>query len=488
MGRSETDLPRGGTPTYLPSSAAGPALQQGRPLPHEFERSTGQFRVMDPGPRRIVVVDPQAHAYGHLRRLVHALPRRWQCMRCESIDQAQSATFEDEPDIFIVTLEDDDPRAGIELIRNCRAAGSQAVLLALAQHENPDLDVEAMEAGADGFLVFSRLDAMTLDRSIRYADRLRAAVGCLERQRSRYTQMLEALEYGVWEVDLHALDLFACDRAAGMLGVANAATLRLEGLAKLMDVNARRAVLNAAHACISGERRTFSVEIRYIRDEGFAHERRVWLRLEGKLVRDEQNRPHRLVGSVYDVTEQKRSEQAMKRFALRDALTDLPNRRALEERLAVAITASSEHDVRCGAAFGLLYVDLDGFKPINDQYGHEAGDEVLKIVAERLSKCVRREDTVARVGGDEFVLMLEGPVPARALERTRDEIRRALQRPMPVLGHTLTIDASVGIAAEGLDGEDAAELIASADKAMYREKRKRKTRAAANCGVSVFGR
>lgn len=461
-------------------------LHGGKPLRSEFGRSTGAFRVMDPGPHRIVVVGGGGPAYGRVRNLVKALPRRWDCLRCDTTQRALLGARRGEAEVFVVAL-DEDPHAGLELIRRAREAGAQAVFFAMSERENPTLDLEAMEAGADGYLVRESLDAVGLDRAVRYAGRLRAAYGSAERQRSRYEQAIDALEYGVWDIDLHALDLYMCDRAAAMLGLADAETVRLESLAKLLDVPARRAVLAAANHCVTGERRDLSVEIRYVEAGPGNTERKRWLRLEGKLVRDELGRPHRLVGSIYDITSQKTTEQAMKRYALRDALTDLPNRRMLEERLGEAIASAEDHDVRCGAAFGLLYVDLDGFKPINDQYGHEAGDEVLKIVAERLSKCVRREDTVARVGGDEFVLLLQGPVPNAALERTRLQIRRALRKPMTVRGHTLAIDASVGTAVEGLDGHDPNALLASADKSMYRDKRNHKLQMAANCGT-VFQR
>lgn len=458
-----------------PSSALG----------HEFERGTGTYRVMDPGPTRIAVAETRDGEYEQVRRLLAALPRRWRCLRCGSPWQALHTVQRATADVMIVAL-GEQIRPGLELIRQARAESPRLVLLALSDRPDARADLEAQAAGADGFLVRGEFDAASLDRTVRYADRLRKTTGTATRQSGRYEQVLDALGLGVWDIDLHGLDVYVCERAARLLGIANAATIRLQGLATMLEPAARRAVLSAANACISGASPSFNAEFEIaFRSEPEADPEPRWMRLEGKLTRDEAGRPHRLTGSVIDVTERKQAERAMQRYAFRDTLTDLPNRRLLERRLSAAISgagqlAAESGGVRHGAAFGLLYVDLDGFKPINDQFGHDAGDDVLKEVARRLTGCVRRDDTVARVGGDEFVVLLQGPIPSSSLERMRGEIRRAIRRPILAAGHTVSVDASVGTAIEGHDGDGAAELLANADQAMYREKRSRKSQRAAN--------
>ncbi|WP_169125760.1 7TM diverse intracellular signaling domain-containing protein [Aromatoleum evansii] len=157
------------------------------------------------------------------------------------------------------------------------------------------------------------------------------------------------------------------------------------------------------------------------------------------------------------------NEVALIRAARHDHLTGLANRVLLEDRIEHAI--GRWH--RQGSVFSLLVIDLDGFKAINDGFGHAAGDELLKVLADRLSNCVRATDTVSRLGGDEFVVLLEAMNdPAQAL-RIGNKIVAALSRPVP-LGETVVhVGASVGIALFPCDGEDANALMLAADHAMY---------------------
>ncbi len=152
---------------------------------------------------------------------------------------------------------------------------------------------------------------------------------------------------------------------------------------------------------------------------------------------------------------------ALRLQARSDALTGLANRFELKERLAAALT-----DVAPRAA--LVVVDLDDFKPINDVHGHAVGDEVLTAVAARLTASVRAEDTVARVGGDEFIVLARLATNARPADVTW-RIAAAFEDPLTTSVGPLLVSASIGIAVSQ-DGQDAAELLRRADKAMYREK------------------
>jgi diguanylate cyclase (GGDEF)-like protein len=157
--------------------------------------------------------------------------------------------------------------------------------------------------------------------------------------------------------------------------------------------------------------------------------------------------------------------------ALHDPLTGLPNRRLLQDRLHLA----QERMRRSGAAYGVLFCDLDGFKPINDQFGHQAGDQLLVELARRLERVVRPHDTVARVSGDEFVLLcedLEGPQPAKDVA---DRVLTAVEAPFPRWGdeHRIRVGISVGIAVASHGApEGSQEILDRADAAMYRAKRR----------------
>lgn len=182
-------------------------------------------------------------------------------------------------------------------------------------------------------------------------------------------------------------------------------------------------------------------------------------------------RPGVLVVMV-DISERKRVEARVQYLALHDALTGLANRVLFFDRLNSAIAAAH----RKGGAFALLYLDLDDFKPINDTYGHEAGDLALRTVAERLRGCVRESDTVARLGGDEFVLLVSDAFEEAAAVTVAEKVIAELTRPLPIEGCQHLLGCSIGIALYPRDGEDADGLMRHADAAMYGAKRLGKNR------------
>jgi len=171
-------------------------------------------------------------------------------------------------------------------------------------------------------------------------------------------------------------------------------------------------------------------------------------------------------GILRDISERKEAEARISRLAHHDTLTGLPNRNLLTDRITHALARVRRH----GGHLAVLYVDLDRFKPINDHLGHEAGDAVLREVAARLSSCIRSSDTVSRVGGDEFVVVIEQisrPVEAAMVAR---KILDKLTRPIEYQGHPCQIGASIGIALHPFDGSEMEEICKAADVAMYRVK------------------
>jgi diguanylate cyclase (GGDEF)-like protein/PAS domain S-box-containing protein len=175
------------------------------------------------------------------------------------------------------------------------------------------------------------------------------------------------------------------------------------------------------------------------------------------------------VAAFVDMTQQSSAADSLAKLAFHDPLTGLPNRRLLEDRLAKAIAAVDTTQTMSGLC--VLYLDLNRFKPINDELGHDIGDLVLREVGVRLQASVRRGDTVARVGGDEFVVLLQRVDSIEIVTQVKAAILNALSEPIQVGEHTLRIGASVGSARYPLDGPDAATLLKHADAAMFRAKR-----------------
>ena len=183
-------------------------------------------------------------------------------------------------------------------------------------------------------------------------------------------------------------------------------------------------------------------------------------------VAGEDGQPARYVAVFNDITELRRKDEHIRYLAFHDPLTGLPNRALLLDRLAHGLAFA----VREKERLGVMFIDLDGFKHINDTIGHNIGDGVLQEVARRLRECLRESDTVARMGGDEFVVLLEHVAEAEACATLARKLIASLAMPMTLSGHTVQVGASIGIARFPEDGADVVELMKHADVAMYAAK------------------
>ena len=221
--------------------------------------------------------------------------------------------------------------------------------------------------------------------------------------------------------------------------------------------------LEQVQRLLKGEKRSYQMEKRYLHKDGHV----VWILLNVSLVHGEEGESLYFIAQVQDITERKRMENQLQRQALQDPLTGLPNRKLLEDRLGQALERTRRREDRRVA---VLFMDLDDFKVVNDSLGHEAGDLLLKVVAWRLGRCLRPEDSLSRFGGDEFVLLLPdvgGPHEAvRVAERVTEELRR----PLVLEGRDIFVSVSIGIALGDARRKSPEDLLRDADTAMYRAK------------------
>lgn len=167
-----------------------------------------------------------------------------------------------------------------------------------------------------------------------------------------------------------------------------------------------------------------------------------------------------------DISRRVRQEAELAKLAHTDQLTGLPNRTLFSDRLKTMLA----HGRRTGQRLGVLFLDLDGFKAVNDRAGHAAGDEALRVVAQRLKRVLRENDTLARWGGDEFIVLLADIQQRANAEFVGDKLLETMQWPISVGGQRFRIGASIGIALAPAHGETPDALINAADKAMYRAK------------------
>lgn len=190
-----------------------------------------------------------------------------------------------------------------------------------------------------------------------------------------------------------------------------------------------------------------------------------WLNITG-ICNDEGEITH-YVTTHTDITLRKAAEEEVKHLAFYDPLTHLPNRRLLHDRLHQAVIRAKRDSRR----LALMFIDLDKFKPVNDEFGHQAGDELLQAMAHRLQACVRESDTVARVGGDEFVVLLPSIDAAQDALGVAEKIHKALKQPFTLSeGETVSISSSSGIAIYPDHARDETTLTSHADAAMYQAK------------------
>jgi diguanylate cyclase (GGDEF)-like protein/PAS domain S-box-containing protein len=281
-------------------------------------------------------------------------------------------------------------------------------------------------------------------------------------QRSQYFARI-----GTWDWDIDTNRLYWSEAIYAMFGhPVGAVTPSYELFCQSVHPDDREHVRAGELRCIeTGE--NHDEEYRVIWPDGTVR----WLRETGNVIKDANGTPVKMMGVVRDITEEKAWASQMHRLAHHDPLTGLPNRLVFEERLGNALERA-----RCSASrVALVFIDLNGFKAINDRLGHRAGDQVLVTMAARLREALRGSDSVARLGGDEFVAILEGLSPAHPPELEGQAIAgkllAVLSPPVPVDDSLQQIGTSLGIALFPEHAQSMDRLIHIADQAMYAAKR-----------------
>lgn len=220
---------------------------------------------------------------------------------------------------------------------------------------------------------------------------------------------------------------------------------------------------------INGKTHHFQNEHRLLHSSGEYR----WVLSRGLAVRDGDGNASRIAGSLTDITERKKAEEKMEHDAVHDALTGLPNRKALTDRLQRSIEKRKKDE---DFLFAVLFLDLDRFKVVNDSMGHQIGDELLKVLSERLKLVVRPGDMVARLGGDEFVILIDDLNNTAQVTEISERILSELKKPVEIADENIYSNCSIGIVMSSSDYEDTDNIVRDADLAMYRAKSRGKGR------------
>jgi len=356
---------------------------------------------------------------------------------------------------------------GIKTFEALFEAAPMVPILLLASQENEEIAWQATRRGAQDHLLKDHLDAYWLPRILRSVIERKAGDEALFMEKERAQVTLNSIGDAVLSTDIAGnvtyLNLVAermtgwsCEEAIGR---------RLAEVFQIIDGATREPAPNPmARAVQENQTVGLTANCILIRRDG-----------SESAIEDSaapiHDRAGRVTGAVivfHDVSAARAITQKMSHLAQHDFLTDLPNRMLLSDRIANAIALARRH----GKQRAVLFLDLDGFKHINDSLGHPIGDKLLQSVAQRLVACVRGSDTVSRQGGDEFVILLSEIEHAEDAVRSAEKMLLALAAPHSIAEKELHITASIGISVYPDDGRDAETLIRCADTAMYHAKDK----------------
>lgn len=415
-------------------------------------------------PTTVLLVEDD-HTDAGLIRAALAAPFRVEWVTClaDALDRLAREHF----DVVLLDLTLPDGE-GIEAFDRVHRAAPEALILVLSATDDEEIARRAVRRGAHDYLAKGHADAYWLPRALRYVTErkateqvLRVAEETLFEEKERTRVMLDSIGDAVLATDLPGRVTYLNPMAETMTGWPQEEALGrpLAEVFNIIDGTSREVAENPATRAIAQDQTVgLAMDCVLIRRDG------VEIAIEDSAA-PIHNRDGRVTGAVivfHEDTQSRTMTEKMAHLAQHDLLTGLPNRVLLKDRLSRAIALAHRHRRQVG----LLFLDLDRFKQVNDTLGHAIGDRLLKSVAERLVGCVRASDTVCRYGGDEFVILLIEIQQPRNAARVAEKLHAAFAEPHLVDGHELHTPLSIGISIYPDDSDDVDALMRDADAAM----------------------
>jgi diguanylate cyclase (GGDEF)-like protein/PAS domain S-box-containing protein len=355
--------------------------------------------------------------------------------------------------------------SGLETFDRLFKVAPQVPILVICSPENEPIARQAVQRGAQDYLLKGRLDDYLLPKALGSMIDRAAHAEALFEERDRAQVTLNSIGDAVLSCDVSSRVTYLNKVAERLIGwtCEKAAGRPIEDVFHIVEATTRAPIPNPMGMAIREDRTVLlAPNSILVRGDG------VEAAIEDSAA-PIHNRHGRVTGAVmvfHDVSTTRALSLNLAHQAQHDSLTDLPNRLLLDDRLTNAMVIARRHGVKVA----VLYLDLDRFKNVNDSVGHDIGDRLLQIVAQRLLTCVRGSDTVSRLGGDEFVILLSEVTAGQDAAVSAEKVLRAVSAPVDINGHHLHASASIGIAIYPEDGEDAASLLKHADFAMYHAK------------------
>jgi len=359
---------------------------------------------------------------------------------------------------------------GLDTFLSIHEADPRVPVIVLTSLDDDELAARAVREGAQDYLVKREVDTRLLVRSIRYAIARQTADDALRDSEERYALAVQGANDGVFDWDLRSDTVYFSPRWKKMLGysefeVGPSTREWFERIHPDDEAAFRRKL--TAH--LDGETEHFRLEHRMKSANG----RWLWVLTRGLAVRGADGRPSRMAGSQSDITARKVAEEKLQHDALHDDLTCLANRVLFMDRLSCSM---ADFERTPENQFAVLFFDLDRFKNVNDSLGHPLGDKLLKGIAQRLEHYLRPGDTVARIGGDEFAILLNRINDIPGAIHVAERIQELLGMTFSIDGHEVFVTASIGIAHSATGYRTPDEIMRDADIAMYRAKAAGKAR------------
>lgn len=369
-------------------------------------------------------------------------------------------------DIILVDLFLDDSQ-GVETFDSLFKVSPLVPIMTLSDEAQEYLAIEAVERGAQGYLSKGHFRSSLVPQALRNIIQRKCVEEALfvEKERARVT--LESIGDGILSTDVDGNVTYMNAQAERLTGWSRDAACGcpVAEIFKLIDSTTHQPARNpVAQVIEQGKPLGLYANTLLVRRDGYTFP------IEDS-VAPILDRTGKVTGAVIafrDITQVQAMAQQMSHLAQHDHLTGLPNRMLLNDRLTQAISYAKRH----GTQIAVLFLDLDKFKHINDSLGHSAGDKLLKSIAQRLIRHVRKSDTVSRQGGDEFLVLLHEDLHAEYAAIAAEKIIQSLVQPHHIDRHELHITTSIGISVYPVDGDDADTLIKNADTAMYHAKKR----------------
>lgn len=393
--------------------------------------------------------------------VVRALQREFPAMQVEQIaDEAHlSRALDAGPWDIVITDYQLQWSNGLKVLHRVRAYQPTCPVVMFTATGSEEVAVAAMKAGLNDYVLKSSKHIARLPTAVRLALEQARRLAAVREAEDRYRSLFDAVPVGLFRATMEGEVVDANPALVTMLGFPDHEALVGAGIGAWF---ADAAELDRVLLRLRGGSALQGFPIRLQSRDGTA----LWGELHARRGPEVAGGIAYIEGTLQDITRRKQAEARLSHLAHHDALTELPNRTLFMDRLERAVARARLHRRRVA----LLFLDLDRFKVINDTLTHEAGDRVLRAVARRLEQCVREGDTVGRLGGDEFGVLLDELESQDQVAPRIESLLQIFDSPVPSDGTELFVTVSMGISIYPEDGTDALTLLRNADTAMYRAK------------------